>query len=295
MSASCQADGTWTTVVDRAEVSRLGEGIEETGAIAPAAMERTAQAIAGMTAEAARLAVDGVTAVGTMGLRTATNSQAFLDLVKERCGVAIEVISGDEECRIAYLAVRSASGLSDGTLVVFDTGGGSSQFTFGDGNRVDRQFSVNVGAVRYTERFHLDQAVTADVLKQALQAIAWDLLALDDHVTFAEAAKQASQILARLITAGTHPKSTPTDSLVGMGGAVTNITAVMLGLAKYDPDKVQGAVIDRTEIDRQIELYRAIPAEERRQIAGLQPKRAEVILAGACIVRTIMDKLGSRL
>jgi exopolyphosphatase/guanosine-5'-triphosphate,3'-diphosphate pyrophosphatase len=67
---------------------------------------------------------------------------------------------------------------------------------------------------------------------------------------------------------------------------------VMLGLTKYDPDKVQGAVIDRTEIDRQIELYRMIPAEERRQIAGLQPKRAEVILAGACIVRTIMDKLG---
>ena len=80
-------------------------------------------------------------------------------------------------------------------------------------------------------------------------------------------------------------------ALVGMGGAVTNITAVMLGLATYDPAKVQGAVIDRTEIDRQIELYRTISAEERRQIVGLQPKRAEVILAGACIVRTIMEKL----
>ena len=70
-------DGTWTTIVDRADVSRLGEGIDETGAIAPAAMERTAQAIAGMTAEAAELKVDGVTVVGTMGLRTANNSQAF--------------------------------------------------------------------------------------------------------------------------------------------------------------------------------------------------------------------------
>ena len=77
-----------------------------------------------------------------------------------------------------------------------------------------------------------------------------------------------------------------------MGGAVTNITAVMHGLAKYDPDVVQGSVIDRTEVDRQIERYRAIPADGRRQIVGLQPKRAEVILAGACIVRTIMDKLG---
>jgi exopolyphosphatase / guanosine-5'-triphosphate,3'-diphosphate pyrophosphatase len=287
------ADGVWTTVVDRAEVSRLGEGIQETGAIAPAAMERTAEAIAGMTAEAAGLAVDGVTAVGTMGLRTATNSQEFLDLVKKRCGLAIEIISGDEECRIAYLAARSTAGQKGGALVVFDTGGGSSQFTFGDGDRVEGQFSLNVGAVRYTERFHLDQAVTADILKLALQAIATDLNALDGHVSSAETTHKALQILARLRHQPAPPeRDAAPGSLVGMGGAVTNITAVMLGLPKYDPDKVQGAVIDRTEIDRQIELYRTLPAEERRRIVGLQPKRAEVILAGACIVRTIMEKLG---
>jgi exopolyphosphatase/guanosine-5'-triphosphate,3'-diphosphate pyrophosphatase len=77
-----------------------------------------------------------------------------------------------------------------------------------------------------------------------------------------------------------------------MGGAVTNMTAVMHKLLKYDPDLVQGSVIDRHEVESQIERYRNIPAEARRQIAGLQPKRAEVILAGACIVGTIMDKLG---
>ena len=77
-----------------------------------------------------------------------------------------------------------------------------------------------------------------------------------------------------------------------MGGAVTNLTAVKLGLATYDPDVVQGAVLDRGEVDRQIELFRTRTAEQRRAIVGLQPKRAEVILAGACIVRTVMDKLG---
>ncbi len=77
-----------------------------------------------------------------------------------------------------------------------------------------------------------------------------------------------------------------------MGGAVTNIAAVMHHLSRYDPEIVQGSVIDRREVERQIEQYRAIPAENRRQIVGLQPKRAEVILAGACIVRTVMDKLG---
>jgi exopolyphosphatase/guanosine-5'-triphosphate,3'-diphosphate pyrophosphatase len=79
-----------------------------------------------------------------------------------------------------------------------------------------------------------------------------------------------------------------------MGGAVTNITAVKLGLASYDPDAVQGAVLDRAEIDRQIELYRSRDADARRGTVGLQPKRADVILAGACIVRTIMEKLGQQ-
>jgi exopolyphosphatase/guanosine-5'-triphosphate,3'-diphosphate pyrophosphatase len=81
------------------------------------------------------------------------------------------------------------------------------------------------------------------------------------------------------------------DALVGMGGAVTNLTAVMLGLQSYDPDAVQGAALPDREVDRQIELYRSRSTEERRRIVGLQPKRAEVILAGACIVRTVMRKL----
>ena len=81
------------------------------------------------------------------------------------------------------------------------------------------------------------------------------------------------------------------DALVGMGGAITNITAVAHGLVDYDPDIVQGSVLEGTEVDRQIELYRSCDTETRRAIVGLQPKRADVILAGACIVRTVMDKL----
>ena len=76
-----------------------------------------------------------------------------------------------------------------------------------------------------------------------------------------------------------------------MGGAVTNLAAVKHGLARYDPDVIQGTVLDRAEIDRQIERYRSLDAAGRRSIVGLQPARAEVILAGACIVRTILDQL----
>ena len=194
--------GARSRTAPRSRGSAKGSG--RAGEIAPDAIQRTAEAIEGMAAEAARLGADGVTAVGTMGLRTAANSQAFLDLVKEQCGVAIEVISGQDESRIAYLAVQSGLGLADADLVIFDTGGGSTQFTFGHGTRVDRQFSLDLGAVRLTEQFHLDQAVSAEELGRALEAIAGELSAIDGVPS--------------------------PDGLVGMGGAMTNLTSVMLGL-----------------------------------------------------------------
>ena len=77
-----------------------------------------------------------------------------------------------------------------------------------------------------------------------------------------------------------------------MGGAVTNLAAVKHELAVYDAAIIRGTVLDRDAIDREIERFRTLDADARRTIVGLQPERAEVILAGACIVRTVMDKLG---
>ena len=260
------AEGAWRTVVDRAEVTRLGEGLQETGELNPEPMERTLSAIAGMADEAKRNDVAAIAAVGTAGIRIARNSAVFIAAVQARTGVAIEVIPGEEEARLAYLAVKSGLGLAQGSLVVFDTGGGSSQFTFGHGEQVDERFSVDVGAARYTETYYLAGAISQERLRNALDAIGADLMRLDGRPT--------------------------PETLVGMGGAITNLTAVKHGLATYDPAIVQGTILDRAEIDRQIELYRAHSVEERRAIVGLQPKRAEVILAGACIVRTVMAKLG---
>lgn len=259
-------EGRWRTVIDRAELTRLGEGLAQQGVIIDAALERTTAAIAGMADEAKRHGVRAIAAVGTAGLRIASNGDAVVTTIQARTGVHIEVISGEEESRLAYLAAKSGLGLKTGTLVVFDTGGGSSQFTFGHDFSVDERFSVDVGAVRYTEQFKLDGAVSLDTLHEAMAAISADLSRIDGHPV--------------------------PDKLVAMGGAVTNITAVKHGLATYDPAIVQGSVLDRADIDRQIELYRSRDAEARRAIVGLQPKRAEVILAGACIVRTVMEKLG---
>ncbi len=258
-------NGTWRAIVDRAEITRLGEGLEKSGEISSEAMERTVSAICGMAAEARDNGVTAIAAVGTMGMRTARNSEQFVDVVQQRCGVRIEVIPGEEEGRLAYLAVKSGLGLAEGSLAIFDTGGGSTQFTFGRGSVVEERFSLNVGAVRFTEQFGLDGVVSDEKLRAALDAITADLVRIDNRPS--------------------------PDALVGMGGAITNIAAVKHGLAKYDPDIVQGSVIERAEIERQIELYRARSVDERRKIVGLQPKRADVILAGACIVKTVMDKL----
>ena len=259
-------DGTWRRIVDRAETTRLGEGLHETGILNPKPIERTVEAIATMVDEAWRSGAAGLAAVGTAGLRIAPNSADFLEAVQARTGVVVEVISGEEESRLAYLGATAAVEQARGSSVVFDTGGGSSQFTFGVGDRVDERFSVDVGAVRFTEAFALDGPVSEDVLSDAMGAIADALGRLDGRAT--------------------------PDALLAMGGAVTNLAAVKHGLAEYDPDVVQGTVLDRTEIDRQIELYRTRAAEERRSIVGLQPQRADIILAGACIVRTVLGLLG---
>ena len=263
-----ERDGNWRAVVDRAEMTRLGEGLEQNGFIADAALERTVAAIADMVDEAKRRAVLATAAVGTAGLRIAANRDRVLAVIETRTGVRIDVISGEEEGRLAYVAATSGLGLSKGSLVAFDTGGGSTQFTFGHDSSVDERFSVDVGAVRYTERYKLDGVVSAEVMRRTMAAVAADL----------------SRIDGRPVPA----------ALVAMGGAVTNITAVKHGLARYNPAIVQGTVLDRSEIDRQIELYRSRDADGRRTIVGLQPKRAEVILAGACIVRAVMEKLGKQ-
>ena len=259
-------DGPWRMVVDRAVVTRLGEGLDDAGVLQATPMTRTIDAICEMADQARRAGAFDIAAVGTAGLRIAANGAELVAAARRRCGVRVEVISGEEESRLGYLAARSLAGRTGGSLVVFETGGGSSQFTFGRGDRVDERFSVEVGAARFTERFGLDGITSGEVVASACAAIAADLVPLDG-------------------------RDTP-DMLIGIGGAFTNLAAVAHGLATYSPEVVHGTVLDRAEIDRQIALYAACTSEQRGRIVGLQPARAEVILAGACIVRTALEKLG---
>jgi exopolyphosphatase / guanosine-5'-triphosphate,3'-diphosphate pyrophosphatase len=262
-----EADGSWEIVTERAEVTRLGEGLGAAGRLGADPIARTVEVVAAMVAEARAAHAREIAAVGTAGLRIAANSGELIEAVEEREGIEVEVISGEEEARLAYLAVTAELAGRTDAVTVFDTGGGSSQFTFGHGTHVDEQFSVNVGAAGLTERFGLEDAVSVEQLARALEAIGAELERLDGR--------------------------TSPGTLFGLGGAVTNLAAVKLGLVPYSADAVRGTRLDRTEVDRQLELYRSLPASERGEIPGLQEGRAEVILAGACIVKTVLAKLGA--
>ena len=204
-------------------------------------------------------------AVGTAGLRSASNRDEVVAAIESATGVTVATISGEEESRLAYLAVRAELDRPMAPSWSSTREEAAPSSPSASGAEVDDRFSVDVGAVRYTERFGLDAAVSTETLRPRSMRSPSDLHRLEGRPA--------------------------PDALVGMGGAMTNITAVKLGLDPYDPDAVQGAILERAEIDRQIEMYRSLDLDARRAIVGLQRNRADVILAGACIVRTIMAML----
>lgn len=259
-------DGTIKTIIDKNDIARLGEGLRETGRISDEALERNAQSVAAFAAEAKENGADEIVSVGTMALRSAANSADFVARVKELCGVEVQVIPGEEEARLSYLAILSGMPVPDGDLIIFDTGGGSTEFIFGKGTELVNRFSVNLGAIRITENFFGDDPVAEGSVEAAIAQI---------DKEFAEAGVAGKPV-----------------KLVGMGGTVTSMGAVKHKMVKYDPNVIQGSTLSKADIDEQIAEYSKRTIEQRRELPGLQPKRADVILAGACILKDITERLG---
>jgi exopolyphosphatase / guanosine-5'-triphosphate,3'-diphosphate pyrophosphatase len=253
-------------LVDRSEVCRLGEGLSRTGRIGEAATARTLEALSTFAALLADHHVDEVAVVGTMCLRVAENAAEFVDRVLRETGLEIEVIPGDEEARLSFLAVAGQLDAASERVALFDIGGGSTEFIFGTGHHIHERFSLDLGTIRPTETWLRSDPVTPAELAAMDEALAGELARLDDAPAF--------------------------DLLMGMGGTLCNMAAVRHGLVSYDPELVEGTCLDSQEIAGQVERYRGQTIEARRAIPGLQPKRAEVILAGAAITRAVMGRLG---
>ncbi|MDD5557160.1 MAG: Ppx/GppA phosphatase family protein [bacterium] len=265
-----EGPGDALRAVERAlEITRLGEGMGRGGRILPGAAERTAAAAAAFVERGRRLGADRFVLFGTWALREAENARLFLDLARERTGLDIRVLSAGEEASLAYRgATRGLSPAGEPATVV-DIGGGSAEFIAGEGGGPNAWASLPIGCVRMTERFLADDPPPPGA-RAALRRFVMEEL---------------SRAAVPAVPAG--------GMLIGAGGTITTAGALALGLARYDPERIHGFRIGAGRVGDLIERLSRIPLEERRGLPGLEPKRADVIVAGLVTLRAVMDHLGA--
>ena len=260
---------TLTDVSRRMEIVRLGEGVDRTGRLSPEAIDRTRRALLGYAAEIAELGVATVRMVATSATRDASNAADFRDMVRGVLGVDPEVISGDEEARLSFTgAVRGLD--AEPPYLIVDIGGGSTEFVTGRSS-ITGAISVDVGCVRMTER-HLTSDPPAAAEIAAAEA---DITAAVDRALAAVPGRDAT-------------------TLVGLAGSVTTVTALALGLPEYDAARIHHARVGYDAVAKVTADLLAATVAERRALAVMHPGRADVIGAGALILRIIMERSGQR-
>jgi exopolyphosphatase/guanosine-5'-triphosphate,3'-diphosphate pyrophosphatase len=262
-------DGLLVALEEHATITRLGQGVDKTRQLAPEAIERTSACLDRYAGIVERLGVAKIDVVGTSAMRDAGGGEAIRAHVKKRFGVDARTISGDEEARLTFAGALSGLSLPDGRVVVFDIGGGSTEIV--DGDRTTRAIafahSYDVGSVRLTER-HVHGDPPSENEREAV-------------------ARAASDAFASV------PASLRGAPVVGIAGTITTLAAVSLGMATYDGARVHGHTLPLAELERVVAMLAAVPLEARRAIAGLEPKRADVIVAGGLVALAFLRHVGA--
>lgn len=244
-------------------VVRLGERIHENGILLKEAMSRGLQTLSQYLERCRAMEVQEIFAVGTSALREARNSQDFLKLVEGKLDLSIEVISGEEEAQLSFLAVARDLEETDKTFLVVDVGGGSTEFILGKGDQIRQWMSLPLGSVRFTEQF----------LKS-------------DPVREEEWQAMEREIRKRMINL---PHTEEPLSMVAVGGTATTLASVEQGLEEFVVEKIHRFVLKKEALKNQLLLYRAKTIQERKKLPGLPMARADVILAGAAILYLSME------
>ncbi len=243
----------------------LGKGLLRSGILSPKAMNRGYDTLNRYVERCQRMGVRKIFAVGTSALREARNAGEFLGRVKEKLGLSIEVIPGEEEAQLSYLAVVKDLYESEEAILVVDIGGGSTEFVLGKGNQITRWGSLPIGSARFTEQF---------LISDPIQDAEWDRME-----------KEIRRLLVDL------PRSEVSPSMVAVGGTATTLASVQIGLKKFSVEKIHHFVLTKEALQNQLSLYRSKTIDERRKIPGLFPNRADVILAGGAILHVAMEEL----
>jgi exopolyphosphatase / guanosine-5'-triphosphate,3'-diphosphate pyrophosphatase len=257
------ADGQLRRLADLSRITRLGRGVDATGHLDPPSASETLEAIAEFVEQARALGAEKILTAATAALRDAADGADFLARVKARTGLDLEVISGEAEARLAYLSAIKGLQLDlSSQILIVDIGGGSTELIRAQPGGAPDLVSLPIGSVRLTERFvHSDPP----------------------HVR--EAAELRVAIDEAL--AGLGRKFQP-DLMVGIAGTVTTVCAVVLGLVRYDPDRVHGYRLAHADVLRALGKLGSVPLEQRKQIPGVEEGRADVIFAGAAILERVM-------
>lgn len=258
-------EGKVNSLFEIETVARLGEGVQKNGILLKEAMDRSLQTLAQYLKWCQELEVQKVFAAGTSALREAKNSEDFLNLVKEKLDLPIEVISGEEEAQLSFLAVAKDLGELKEPILVVDVGGGSTEFILGKGDQISQWISLPLGSVRFTEEF---------LRSDPVQEEEWE--------------KMERKIQEYLVTI---PHSQEPISMVVVGGTATTLASVEQGLEDFIAEKIHHFILGKEALKNQLLLYRSKTIDERRKIPGLPIARADVILAGGAILYLAMEEL----
>ncbi|MFF3842457.1 exopolyphosphatase [Streptomyces sp. NPDC001930] len=252
----------------RMTIVRLGQGVDKTGRLAPEALERTFAACRAYAEVIKELGAEKVRFVATSASRDAENRADFVNGVVEILGVEPEVITGDQEAAFSFTGATGELHGDDRRLVV-DIGGGSTEFVVGN-RHVEAARSVDIGCVRLTERHVRHDPPTAE----EADAIRADVRAALD------------------LAAATVPIDTA-ETLVGLAGSVTTVAAIALGLPEYDSEKIHHARISAAQVAEVTDRLLASTHAERAAIPVIHPGRVDVIIAGAIVLREIVERVGA--
>lgn len=256
--------GGLKTLYDTETIVRLGEGVHKTGILSESAMERGFQTLKEYLRRCHEMNVQKILAVGTSALREAKNNGFFLQKVKEEFGLDIEVISGEEEARLSFLAVVKDLHPLPKNLLVVDVGGGSTELIFGKGDEIIEWKSLPLGIVRLTERFLLSDPVKDEEYRAMVGEI------------------------QRQLSGCPVPEYPP--AMVSIGGTGTALASVEQGLDQFIAERIHRFVLTREALKDQLSLYCSKTIAERKKIKGLPPSRADVILTGGTILHLIMER-----
>ena len=249
--------------------TRIGQGVDKEGYITEEAMQRNLKALKEFSDKCKEEKCEKVYCMGTSALRDSKNGQDFVNRAKELTNIDVKIICGDEESNLGFMGVlEGTDGNKKDDILVIDIGGGSTEFIIGNEEGIKFCKSENVGALRMTEKFITTDPISDEEFNAMTDFIEETISSTLDNVKHMHISK-----------------------LVGIGGAITSLSAMNQQLEVYSMEKVHNSVVTKKDLEKILQNLKNMTLNDKKTIKGLQPKRADIITAGVKILHIIMKKL----